>query len=129
MSNNAPNPPPARGSATDVPQFMHDLYGGAFEQKLGVALSAVAAGAVEHGRKGKVVVTFELSRIGESQTVNITHTVAMDAPTMRGNRTEKDKTETPMHVNRGGRLSLFPENQGQLFSSSATSAHTEGQPQ
>jgi len=108
-----PQPAP-RGTETDVQQFLADLYGGAFEKKVGHALSVVAAGVVEHSRKGKVVITFDVARIGESQTVNIGHTVAMDAPTMRGNRTEKDKTETPMHVNRGGRLTLFPENQSRM---------------
>lgn len=102
-------------SGTDVQTFFEDLYAGVFMQKVGMALSQVALGVVEYNRKGKVCIEFDMARIGESQQVMINHTVSMKTPTMRGSRSEDDTTNTPMHVNRGGRLALLPENQGSLF--------------
>lgn len=52
--------------ATDATEFLNSLNGGVFVQQLGRALSDVGAGVVDHGKKGKVVITLELSQIGES---------------------------------------------------------------
>jgi hypothetical protein len=116
-----------QSTTTDVRTFFEDLYGGAFMEKVGMALSAVSAGVVEHGRKGKVSITFDISRIADSQQVHISHTISMLAPTLRGEKSEKDTTQTPMHVNRGGRLSLFPENQGQLFNKDGSTNTTRNE--
>lgn len=51
---------------TDAPQFIADLSGGNFSQQLGIAISEVAQGVVANGKKGKVQVTINIARIGES---------------------------------------------------------------
>lgn len=100
---------------TDVTQFFEDLDGGVFIQKLARALSEVAGGVVDHDRKGRIDIQLNLERIGQSYQVNIAHTLKYTVPTLRGKISEEDTTETPMHVNTGGKLSIFPENQHQLF--------------
>lgn len=47
--------------ATDPTEFLNSLNAGVFAQQLGRALSDVAGGVVDFSKKGKVVVTFELS--------------------------------------------------------------------
>lgn len=100
--------------STDVQKFLGDLDGGMFEQKLSTALSEVAQGVVNNGKKGTVTVELTLARIGESNQVQIKHALKYAKPTRRGKSTEVDTTETPMHVARGGAMTIFPINQGQL---------------
>lgn len=100
---------------TDVSTFLEDLDGGVFIQKLARALSEVAGGVVDNNDKGSIDIKLNLKRIGQSYQVNIGHTLKYTVPTLRGKISEEDTTETPMHVNTGGRLSIFPENQNQLF--------------
>lgn len=100
---------------TNVTEFISDLDAGIFEQKIGQALSDVALGVVNHHAPGKVTITMELNQIGASSTVNIKHNLVYTKPTSKGDVTEKNKTETPMHVGDRGKMTLFPENQGQMF--------------
>lgn len=99
---------------TDVPDFITDLDGGVFEKKVGRALSDVAAAVMDYERKGKVTITLDVSKLSSSQ-VNVEHNIKYEHPTLRGTKTENDKTATPMHVGTGGRMSFFPEDQGQMF--------------
>lgn len=96
---------------TDPSQFVTDLDAGVFAEKLGTALSDVAAGVIDHGKPGRVSITFELKRIGDSYQVAIDHKLSYMKPTKRGKVMEENTTQTPMHVGRGGRLTLFPEDQ------------------
>jgi hypothetical protein len=100
---------------TDVEEFLEELYGGVFKEKLARALSDTALSVVAHGRAGEVSLTFSLKQIGESPQVNVGHKLKFTKPTTRGKVTEEDDTSTPMHVGRGGRMSIFQEDQGQLF--------------
>ena len=100
---------------TDVTQFVADLDGGVFMQKLGRAISEVAGGVVDNNDKGAIDIRLNFKRIGQSYQVNIGHTLKYTVPTLRGKIMEEDTTETPMHVNTGGRVSIFPENQHQLL--------------
>ena len=59
--------------ATDTAAFLEELNGGAFASQIGHALSEVAAGVVDHGTAGKLVITLDFSRIGESSQVKIKH--------------------------------------------------------
>lgn len=61
---------------TDAPQFISDLSGGNFAQGLGIALTEVAQGVVATGKKGKVQITLDIARIGDSNQVKIAHTLA-----------------------------------------------------
>lgn len=103
---------------TNIPDFFGELDGGVFETKLGAALNEVALGVLNNGSKGKVQVTFDLSRLSNSmdeKRVSIAHKLSFTKPTPRGKTSEEDTTETPMYVNRGGKLSVLQEDQGQLF--------------
>lgn len=102
-------------TATNTQEFLADLEAGVFEQKLGKILSDVAAAVVDNDRKGKVTVDFTLERIGNSYQVQVNHKLSYAKPTLHGKSSEESTTSTPMYVGTGGRLTLFPEGQEQLF--------------
>ena len=103
-------------TATDTAEFLEELNGGAFASQIGHALSEVAAGVVDHGKAGKLVITLDFSQIGESSQVKIKHKLDYKVPTKRGTRSENTSLDTPMHVGTGGRVTLFAEKHDQLFS-------------
>ena len=70
---------------TVVPDFLGELDAGVFMNKIAAALNTTALGVL-----------------------NVT-------PTPRGKASEEDTTETPMWVNKGGKLTILQEDQGQLF--------------
>lgn len=71
---------------------------------------------MDHGKAGKVVITLYFSQIGEGQMVKIKHKLDYKVPIKRGTRSENTSLDTPMHVGTGGKISLFQEKHGQLFS-------------
>ncbi|MGO2452554.1 hypothetical protein [Pseudomonas taetrolens] len=101
---------------TDTAQFLEDLNGGAFISQIGHALSEVAAGVVDHGKPGKLVITLDITQIGESSQVKINHKLDYKVPTKRGTRSENTSLDTPMHVGTGGSITMFAEKHDQLFS-------------
>lgn len=101
--------------STKVTQFIVDLDGGVFEEKLAAVLSDVAAGVIDHGKVGEVDIKLKMKQIGSSHQVAIEHTLKYKRPTSRGTIAEDNTTSTPMHVGSRGALSFFPENQGQLL--------------
>lgn len=107
---------------TNVPEFIGDLNGGVFEQLVGRFLSDSAMGVVtnDNKTKGKVVLTFDLERMADSHQVMVTHKIEATVPTRNGKVIEHNTTKTPMYVNRGGRITHFPETQGNLFESKAS---------
>lgn len=101
-------------STTNLAEVLDDLNGGVFAEQVGRALSDVAMGVVNNGDKkrgGKVTITFDMIRIGESTQVAVKHKLAFTKPTSRGKSSEESTTETPMHVGRGGKLTLVPDSQ------------------
>jgi len=74
--------------ATEPGDFIANLNAGVFANQMGRALSDVAAGVVEHGKKGKVVITLDIAQIGESHQVEITHKLDFLTPTKRGSKRE-----------------------------------------
>lgn len=101
-------------TVTDINALLDDLDAGVFRDKVGRALSEVAAGIVAFGKQGKVTVTFDMKQIDDARQVSCTHKVSKIEPTQKGKRTEENTTSTPLHVGRGGKLTLFPENQGKF---------------
>lgn len=95
--------------STDVQAFIGELDGGVFETKIGAVLSEVASGVMNTKTKGKEIEPFDENR------VKIKHKLSYVRPTNRGKISEEDTTETPMYVNRGGRLTILQEDQGQLL--------------
>lgn len=101
-------------SATDVKEFIADLDGNVFEQTLGNILSQVAAGAIDHQAKGQVVITLDMKPLNNHQ-VHVSHKLFYKRPTSKGDQSENATSVTPMYVGNGGKLSIFPENQTQMF--------------
>ncbi|HCB0044705.1 TPA: hypothetical protein MYL10_003828 [Klebsiella pneumoniae] len=103
---------------TNVPDFLGELDAGVFINKIAGALNNAALGVLNNGSKGKVVLTFDIDRMGnsiEEKRVMIKHKLQYITPTPRGKVSEEDTTETPMFVNRGGKLTILQEDQGNLF--------------
>jgi|SRR5690606_7409116 len=94
---------------TDPGEFIANCNAGVFAQQIARALSDVAAGVVDHGKKGKVQVTFEVSQIGESHQVKVLHKLDYVTPTKRGSKREDTALETPFFVTESG-LQLFADN-------------------
>lgn len=110
----------------DPNEFLNELDAGAFMSKVAHALCEVAAGTVDNGDKGKkgsVALTFTVQRVGESNQVSIDHKLAYKRPTRRGHSTEEDTTATLMHVSRGGRMSIAPETQTDMFKEGQKTNH------
>ncbi|HAT7514522.1 TPA: hypothetical protein JAV82_002290 [Kluyvera ascorbata] len=104
---------------TVVPDFLGELDAGVFMNKIAAALNNTALGVLNNGNKGKVTLTFDFERMGnsvEEKRVKIKHKLQYVTPTPRGKATEEDTTETPMWVNKGGKLTILQEDQGNLFS-------------
>jgi len=91
---------------TDTTAFFDNLNAGVFSEQIGRALSDVAAGVVEYGKKGKVIIALELAPIGESNQVKITHKLDYAQPTKRGSKREDTALDTPMYVTPNG-IELF----------------------
>ena len=108
--------------STNTAQFIDDLDAGVFAEKLGKILSDVAAGVIDHDKVGNITIQLDMKRIGTSYQVAISHKLKSTKPTRKGKLTEEETTQTPMHVGKHGALSLFPENQFQMFNKT-------GQPQ
>lgn len=101
----------------DFTETLKDLDAGVFSQQVSSAMQEVALGVVENDKKGKLTLTFDVKRIGESHQVQISHSLQFIRPTKRGDKRETVKTSTPMHVGRGGRLSFTPASQTDMFKS------------
>ncbi|HGT8011042.1 TPA: hypothetical protein ACM5NT_004578, partial [Escherichia coli] len=92
--------PSARGADFSL---IGELDGGVFETKIGAVLSEVASGVMNTKTKGKVSLNLEIEPFDENR-VKIKHKLSYVRPTNRGKISEEDTTETPMYVDRGGRL-------------------------
>ncbi|ROW62728.1 hypothetical protein C3444_22355 [Escherichia coli] len=53
--------------------------------------------------------------MGQGVKQRLVIVVQIADPVNRGKISEEDTTETPMYVNRGGRLTILQEDQGQLL--------------
>jgi hypothetical protein len=95
-------------------ELFDQLDAGIFRQKVSKAFADVALGVAIHGKKGKVILTFDFDRIGESTQVEMVHKVHFAKPTERGKVIEENTTSTPLHVGIGGVLTVL-ETTGDLF--------------
>ena len=96
---------------TEINQFVNDMNGGVFAEKISRALSDVAAGVMDNGGTGKVTLEFNIKRVGETYQVKIDHKLAHKRPTANGDQSENNTTATLMHVGVGGSMTLFPVSQ------------------
>ena len=99
---------------TNVPEFLGDLDAGVFMNKISAALNNVALGTDMNGGTGEVHLVFKFVQIDDGR-LEVQHKLKMITPTKRGKKSEEDTTKTPMWVGKGGKMTLLPEDQGQLF--------------
>lgn len=114
MSTN-PTPPSTSAAATDVGEFITDLDGGQFDRKMSIALSQVAAAAVDNDKTGEVTVKFAFTKIEGTKQVHCKHTLSYKRPTMDGKASEEESRVTSLHVGKFGKLTLAPESQIAMF--------------
>jgi hypothetical protein len=109
---------------TDVGQFIADLDGNQLEAGLGVILTTVGIAVCDHDATGEVTIKLKIKRIGNSNQVNIQHTLAYSKPTSRGEQKEKTTGETAMYVSATQGMTYFPsrENQGSLLGKDGSAA-------
>lgn len=96
-------------SSTDLVHILEFADAGIFRQKLEAFLSEVARGVVNQDgakKKGSITIALKIERIGESNTIMLTHGITAKIPTKRGERGEIDVTQTPFHVGRGGKITF-----------------------
>jgi hypothetical protein len=114
---------------TDFAEILGEMNGGVFLQLAGAQASdiALAVTSLERQKKGKLVLEFTFERIGDSNQINITHTIKSTVPRARGQITEDHTTETPFHVGSGGKITLFPNAQTKLeLGAGAATGRTDG---
>ncbi|GAA0721577.1 hypothetical protein [Dokdonella soli] len=120
MSNNS-------NSKTNIAELLGDLNAGVFEEQINTALSDIAANVCTHGKKGELTIKFKLQQIGEGSQVAVTHSIKSVVPKSRGKVTEEMATDTPLHVERGGRLTLYPTTQTKMeLGAGAATGRTDG---
>ena len=98
-------------AATDTGEFLTDLDGGVFDRKLSIALSQVAAAAVDNDKVGEVSVKFTFKKIPGTTQVHCEHVLKFSRPTADGKASEEEKRTSALHVGKFGKLTLAPENQ------------------
>ena len=105
-------------SSTSIEQLIEELDAGAFGKRLALALSDTALGVVATGDKrkaGTVTVTFKIAQVGETNQVNIDHTLEYKKPTHRGSSSEVHTTSTAMYVGTRGKLTILPNDTKPMF--------------
>jgi len=101
--------------STDVQEFISELDASIFEQKVAQALGEVSAAVIDNNAAGSVTLKFDFKRIGSSYQVMVKHKLSFVKPMPKGKATEENTTETPMYIGVNGYLSIFPEDQTQMF--------------
>lgn len=99
---------------TNLEEFLGDLNAGVFADQVADAISRVAAGVVDHGRKGQVRITLDMKRINDGHQIMVSHKLDYNQPNLRGNTKVDTTTETPMYVTSEG-VCLFDKTTPQLF--------------
>lgn len=102
----------------NIQQLLGELGGGEFEQKVDASLGEVAAAVVIHEKVGQVQITLDMKPIKNSGQVMMTYTVKYKMPTQNGSMVEDNASSCPMHVGQGGSITIFPDNQKDLFTES-----------
>lgn len=99
---------------SEISEFLAELGAGTFEEKLQRTINETASLVMTNNREGEVTIKFKMKPISSSQA-KVTHSIDFKAPTLNGQKSEKNTTDTVMYVGQKGKLSLFPENQTQMF--------------
>lgn len=98
-----------------IEETLGEFDAGVFVSKVAFALKTVALSVVENSKKGQVTIVLDLDQIGDSQSVQVKHTLKFNKPTKNGKATEENTTSTPMYVDKDGYLTISPQTQSDLF--------------
>jgi hypothetical protein len=114
-------------TSTDFAELLGELNAGVFEEQINRAMSDVAANVCTCGKTGKVTLEFTIKQIDDSNQVSMTHKIKSVVPKQRGKVTEEHETATPLHVGRGGRMTIYPNNQtGMDLGAGTANGRTDG---
>lgn len=105
-------------AAPEFTAVFEELDGGIFDRKVSHAMAQTAMAVVnaeDKSKKGTVTLEFEFERIGEGAQINMAHTIKFTRPTLRGKIQETDKTQTLLHVGKGGKMTITPDTQMDLI--------------
>lgn len=108
----SPQRQPAGIKDTDVEKFIGELDGGQLQAMLSRFLSLTGASVSDHGKKGKVKIELDFTRVAGSKNsmVNVTSKISFIRPTTTGDQSEKSTAVTPMYVGPKG-LTYMPDTQ------------------
>ncbi|MEI8647433.1 hypothetical protein P4S73_04800 [Paraglaciecola sp. Hal342] len=101
--------------------FVSECDTGAFAKKVEACLREVAAGISKTDKPGKLVLQFDIkpkkasNQNGASVKVNVTSKLTYTKPTFNGKVNEENTTETPMHINKDGSISLLASSHDDMF--------------
>lgn len=109
---------------SELNEFLSELGAGVFEEKLKRVLGETAMAVMTNNREGEITLKFKMKPISSSQA-KVIHAIEFKAPTQNGVKSEKNTTDTVMYVGAKGKLSLFPENQTQMFTTGGAIATTK----
>lgn len=118
--------PRKQQTKTNFTEVMADLNGGVYHEQVSTAFDLVNEAVVNYGDKGKsgkVVLTFDITRLDETNQVLVKHSLSYRHPTKRGKKSEDSVSSTPMHVGTRGRMTLLPDTQTDMFDT------TKGKPE
>lgn len=107
---------------TSIEQLFEELDAGVFGDRLALALADTALGVVATGdkkKRGKVTITFDIGQVGETNQVQIDHTIEYKKPTHRGSQSEVHGTATVMYVGARGKLTILNNSTQPLFAGGA----------
>lgn len=113
---------------TDAVEFVANLDAGVTAEKMGHILTKMAHKVLEQGKQGKMTLSLTMAPLGSGSQVKVTHKLDYTVPTKSGKWSEDSTQETPFYVNPTGTVTLFPEDQSDMFNKNATNAreNTEG---
>lgn len=106
---------------TNAENFIGELNGGVFAKQLGHVLSDVAESVAAYEKKGEITIKLRFAPSKAANQVEMECDLSYKAPkASRGHRAEMTPSDTLMYVNKGGRLSSYPENQHDMFAERST---------
>lgn len=100
---------------TDLVEFFGEMNGGAFQEQMQQAINQTALAVCENGRKGKIKIEIDFKKISRLNQVDIDACLTYQKPTLRGKVTEVITINTPMYVGKGGKVTIFQEDQSDMF--------------
>jgi len=95
--------------------LLNELDAGICADKISAAIKDIGLAAVHTGKTGKLTIELSFKRYGNTRQCEIAHKIKTDEPTETGKRSEEDTKTTPVFVHTDGVVSIFAEDQKDLF--------------